>query len=70
MESRGGSHRDTGVLIDIDGFTRLNHDHGLAVGDDVLRELALRLRLRMRAADALGNVASARGEAPEPSGRR
>ena len=24
----------------------------------------------LRAADALGNVASARGEAPEPSGRR
>jgi diguanylate cyclase (GGDEF)-like protein len=34
----------------------MNHDHGLAAGDEVLRELALRLRLRMRAADALGRV--------------
>ena len=53
-ESRRYAHPVAAVLIDIDGFTRLNHDHGLAVGDDVLRELALRLRLRMRAADALG----------------
>lgn len=55
-ESRRYAHPVAAVLIDIDGFTRLNHDHGLAVGDDVLRELALRLRLRMRAADALGRV--------------
>jgi diguanylate cyclase (GGDEF)-like protein len=44
------------VLIDVDGFAQLNHDHGLAIGDAVLRELALRLKLRMRAADALGRV--------------
>jgi diguanylate cyclase (GGDEF)-like protein len=55
-ESRRYSHPVAAVLIDVDGFTQLNHDHGLAVGDDVLRELALRLRLRMRAADALGRV--------------
>ncbi len=55
-ESRRYAHPVAAVLIDIDGFTQLNHDHGLAVGDDVLRELALRLRLRMRAADALGRV--------------
>ena len=42
------------MLIDVDDFTAINHDHGLAVGDAVLRELALRLRLRIRAADALG----------------
>ncbi|HEY8177036.1 MAG TPA: GGDEF domain-containing protein [Candidatus Limnocylindria bacterium] len=55
-ESRRYSHPVAAVLIDVDGFTQLNHEHGLAVGDDVLRELALRLRLRMRAADALGRV--------------
>ena len=55
-ESRRYSHPVAAVLIDVDDFTQLNHEHGLAVGDDVLRELALRLRLRMRAADALGRV--------------
>ena len=55
-ESRRYAHPVAAVLIDVDGFTQLNHEHGLAVGDDVLRELALRLRLRMRAADALGRV--------------
>ncbi|HEX5578454.1 MAG TPA: GGDEF domain-containing protein [Candidatus Limnocylindria bacterium] len=55
-ESRRYTHPLVAVLIDVDNFTQLNHDHGLAVGDEVLRELALRLRLRMRAADALGRV--------------
>ncbi|HEX6473492.1 MAG TPA: GGDEF domain-containing protein [Candidatus Limnocylindria bacterium] len=55
-ESRRYTHPLVVVLIDVDGFTQLNHDHGLAVGDEVLRELALRLRLRMRTADALGRV--------------
>jgi diguanylate cyclase (GGDEF)-like protein len=55
-ESRRYSHPVVVVLVDVDGFTQLNHDHGLAAGDEVLRELALRLRLRMRAADALGRV--------------
>jgi diguanylate cyclase (GGDEF)-like protein len=55
-ESQRYTHPVAVVLIDVDGFTQLNHDHGLAVGDAVLRELALRLRLRMRAADALGRM--------------
>jgi diguanylate cyclase (GGDEF)-like protein len=55
-ESRRYSHPVAAVLVDVDGFTELNHDHGLAVGDEVLRELALRLRLRMRVADALGRI--------------
>ncbi|HYN64885.1 MAG TPA: GGDEF domain-containing protein [Candidatus Limnocylindrales bacterium] len=55
-ESQRYTHPVAVVLVDVDGFTRLNQDHGLAVGDAVLRELALRLRLRMRAADALGRV--------------
>ncbi len=44
------------VLLDIDGFTALNREHGMGVGDEVLREVGLRLRLRMRAADALGRI--------------
>jgi diguanylate cyclase (GGDEF)-like protein len=55
-ESRRYSHPLAVVLADMDGFAELNHRHGFAIGDAVLRELALRLRLRMRAADALGRV--------------
>jgi diguanylate cyclase (GGDEF)-like protein len=44
------------VLIDIDGFTGLNREYGLDAGDAVLRELALRLRLRTREADAIGRI--------------
>jgi diguanylate cyclase (GGDEF)-like protein len=55
-ESRRYNHPVAVMLLDVDGFTQLNHEHGLAVGDVVLRELALRLRLRMRAADALGRI--------------
>jgi diguanylate cyclase (GGDEF)-like protein len=44
------------VLLDLDGFAAVNRDHGLHVGDEMLQEVALRLRLRMRGADALGRV--------------
>jgi diguanylate cyclase (GGDEF)-like protein len=44
------------VLLDLDDFTELNRLHGTAVGDAVLGEVALRLRLRVRTADALGRV--------------
>jgi diguanylate cyclase (GGDEF)-like protein len=46
------------ALIDIDGFAELNRAHGTAGGDTVLRELALRMRLRVREADELGRVGS------------
>jgi diguanylate cyclase (GGDEF)-like protein len=55
-EARRYSHPVTVVLLDIDGFATLNHEHGLSVGDAVLREVALRLRLRIREADALGRI--------------
>ncbi|MDP9468409.1 MAG: GGDEF domain-containing protein [Chloroflexota bacterium] len=55
-EGRRYSHPVTVVLLDIDGFAELNHDYGLSVGDAILREVALRLRLRIREADALGRV--------------
>jgi diguanylate cyclase (GGDEF)-like protein len=55
-EARRYAHPVAVLLLDIDGFTGLNREHGMGVGDEVLREVALRLRLRMRAADALGRV--------------
>lgn len=55
-EARRYAHPVTVVLIDIDGFAATNHDYGLTVGDTILREVALRLRLRIREADALGRI--------------
>ena len=46
------------VLIDVDGFSDLNRLHGISGGDSVLREVALRIRLRVREADALGRAGS------------
>jgi diguanylate cyclase (GGDEF)-like protein len=55
-EARRYAHPVAAVLLDIDGFAELNHQNGLPVGDSILREMALRLRLRIRASDALGRV--------------
>lgn len=55
-ESRRYAHPVAVMLLDVDNFSEINHAHGFTIGDEVLRELALRLRLRMRAADALGRV--------------
>lgn len=55
-EARRYPHPLAVVLLDIDSFAQLNHDHGTVVGDSVLREVALRLRLRIREADALGRI--------------
>ncbi len=55
-QARRYAHAVALVLVDIDGFGQINHEHGLRVGDEILRELALRLRLRMRDADALGRM--------------
>jgi len=45
------------VLMDVDGMGEINAQHGTAVGDAVLRELALRMRVRVREADAIGRIA-------------
>ena len=39
------------VLADVDGFKAVNDQHGHRAGDEVLRELAQRLRRRLRAFD-------------------
>jgi diguanylate cyclase (GGDEF)-like protein len=46
------------VLLDIDEFVGLNRQHGIGGGDRILREVALRIRLRVRAADAIGRYGS------------
>jgi diguanylate cyclase (GGDEF)-like protein len=46
------------VLIDVDRFGEVNTAHGIGGGDAVLREVALRIRLRVREADALGRAGS------------
>jgi diguanylate cyclase (GGDEF)-like protein len=46
------------VLLDVDRFGEINEAYGIAGGDAVLREVALRFRLRVREADALGRSGS------------
>lgn len=57
-EARRYHHPAAVVLLDVDGLGALNAEHGIAVGDAVLREVALRVRLRIRAADSLGRSGS------------
>jgi diguanylate cyclase (GGDEF)-like protein len=57
-EARRYRHPVAVVLLDIDGFTGMNDRHGIRGGDAVLREVALRVRLRVREADALGRAGS------------
>jgi diguanylate cyclase (GGDEF)-like protein len=57
-EARRYHHPAAVVLLDVDGLRALNAEHGIAVGDAVLREVALRVRLRIRAADSLGRSGS------------
>jgi diguanylate cyclase (GGDEF)-like protein len=46
------------VLLDVDRFGAVNAEHGISAGDAVLREVALRFRLWVREADALGRFGS------------
>ena len=57
-EARRYQHPVTVVLLDIDRFGEVNSAFGIAGGDAVLREVALRVRLRVRAADAIGRSGS------------
>ncbi|MDQ2673376.1 MAG: sensor domain-containing diguanylate cyclase, partial [Chloroflexota bacterium] len=57
-QARRYQHPVAVVLLDLDGFAAINHAHGTTGGDTVLREVALRIRLRVREADELGRVGS------------
>jgi diguanylate cyclase (GGDEF)-like protein len=55
-EARRYAHPVVALLLAVDGLAGLNRAQGLASGDAVLREIALRLRVRVREADALGRT--------------
>ncbi|MFN2419473.1 MAG: GGDEF domain-containing protein [Candidatus Limnocylindria bacterium] len=57
-QARRYQHPVTILLLDLDRFGEINAAHGIEGGDTVLREIALRVRLRVRAADALGRSGS------------
>jgi diguanylate cyclase (GGDEF)-like protein len=52
--ARRHGHQLALLLIDADRFKRINDDHGHAAGDLVLREIAHRLRERVRREDVVG----------------
>jgi diguanylate cyclase (GGDEF)-like protein len=57
-QARRYQHPVAVVLLDVDDFAAVNRSHGTAGGDAALREVALRIRLRVREADELGRFGS------------
>jgi len=57
-QARRYHHTVAVVLLDLDDFAAVNRALGTDAGDGVLREVALRIRLRVREADELGRVGS------------
>jgi diguanylate cyclase (GGDEF)-like protein len=44
------------LLLDVDDFKKVNDAHGHATGDEILREIALMLRQRIRASDLAARI--------------
>ena len=42
------------MLLDLDNFSRINHDYGYAIGDRILIEIAARFRRQLRSYDLIG----------------
>ena len=57
-QARRYAHPVAVVSLDIDGFSDHNRELGTEAGNAILQELALRVRLRVREADALGRAGS------------
>jgi diguanylate cyclase (GGDEF)-like protein len=52
--ARRQSYRVSCMYIDVDHFKQVNDTHGHQAGDDVLREVAARIKAELRMSDALG----------------
>jgi diguanylate cyclase (GGDEF)-like protein len=52
--ARRQSYRLSCMYIDIDHFKQVNDSYGHQAGDDVLREVAARIKAELRMSDALG----------------
>jgi diguanylate cyclase (GGDEF)-like protein len=52
--ARRQSYRVSCMYIDVDHFKQVNDTHGHQAGDDVLREVASRIKAELRMSDALG----------------
>jgi len=52
--ARRQAYRLSCMYIDVDHFKRVNDTHGHQAGDDVLREVATRIKAELRMSDALG----------------
>lgn len=53
---RSPGQRVVVYFLDLDGFKPINDRHGHAVGDDVLREVALRIRATFRESDTVARI--------------
>ncbi len=61
-DARRHNHLSAVCFLDIDGFKRINDSLGHGVGDELLRQVATRLKENLRSSDVIGRSNSARCE--------